>query len=497
MTLPDPARRWRFDPGAVPVYPVLFAAAVVLSRYLESVVPIQVVERPLLVAIGLAAVAEGVAALVTRNRHLGALITAIALLALIGNPVAWLVFFAAVVPLVVGLARTRQMPAMDWRRLTVFLNVVAGVSLGLNVAGLAGAGPWVDSATPVLPSTVAAAGPDAPDVYLLMLDGYPRADTLASEFGYDNSPFLEGMQGLGFEVAAKSHSNYNTTLLTRASMLNMEHIYELLPDPPAHPTEQERQLQVLISEGAALRELRALGYTIVGVPAGASSVAMYGADRFLDSGQVNSFEVALIETGAVPHILPDVQASWFYQQARDRIHATFDRLAALAAERPAKPRFVYAHVMAPHPPIVFKADGSPANGYGCFPETCGLWDEDYTTDDRQPVVGEIQYLNSLVLDTVARIIKTNARPAVIIVFSDHGYRADLDDRNEMLRNLFLSYTPGQRGIFPQDVGLVNVVPRIVNAYLPTTMPLATRESYVIDLRDIPTKGYFPLVPWQP
>jgi hypothetical protein len=199
----------------------------------------------------------------------------------------------------------------------------------------------------------------------------------------------------------------------------------------------------------------------------------------------------------VPHILPDLQASWFYEQARDRIHATFDRLEALAIARPAKPRFIYAHVMAPHPPIVFKADGSPAVGFGCFPERCGLWDEVRGVDNRGLVVGEIEYLNSLVLGTVSEIIKNNQRPAVIVVFSDHGYRADLDDRNEMLRNLFVSYTPGHEGIFPQDVGLVNVVPRIVNAYLPTTMPLATRESYVIDLRDIPTKGYFPLVPWQP
>jgi hypothetical protein len=496
-TLETTRARRPLDLAGIPVYPILFAAAVVLSRYLESVVPLQIVLRPLVVAIGLAAGVEAVVALATRNRHVGALIAAVAFLTLIGNPVAWLVFLSAALPLLVGTAMTRRIPAMKWRQLTVFLNVVASVAVGLNLAGLASAGPWVGSATPVLPATVTPAGADAPDVYLLMLDGYPRADTLASEFGFDNSPFLTGMEDLGFEVAAKSHSNYNATLLTRASLLNMEHIADLIPEPPPQPTAQERLLQLLISGGAALRELRSLGYSIVGIPAGASSVAMYGADQVLDSGQVNSFEVALLETGLVPHILPDMQALWFYQQARDRIHATFARLEQLASERPAKPRFVYAHVMAPHAPIVFKADGSPVEGSGCFPETCGLWDEVRGVDNHQLVVGEIEYLNSVVLETVAQVIKTNQRPPVIVVFSDHGYRADLDDRNEMLRNLFLSYTPGRPGIFPQDVGLVNVVPRIVNAYLPTTIPLATRESYVVELRDIATKGYFPLVPWVP
>ena len=92
---------------------------------------------------------------------------------------------------------------------------------------------------------------------------------------------------------------------------------------------------------------------------------MYGADRFYDTGQVDSFEAPLFRSGSLPHVLPDLQRSWFHEQQRERIHATFDQLASLATESAAEPRLIFAHVMAPHPPMVFEADGSDRDGWGC------------------------------------------------------------------------------------------------------------------------------------
>ncbi len=63
-----------------------------------------------------------------------------------------------------------------------------------------------------------------------------------------------------------------------------------------------------------------------------------------------------------------------------------------------------------------------------------------------------------------------ARPgAVVIVFSDHGPDELLDwDRPDTLgmdarfNNLFWARTPGQTGVFPPDVTLVNVMPLLLN-----------------------------------
>ena len=73
-------------------------------------------------------------------------------------------------------------------------------------------------------------------------------------------------------------------------------------------------------------------------------------------------------------------------------------------------------------------------------------------------------IDSEVLGIVAAIQDHATRPPVIVVFSDHGRRHDLQDSVELLRSLFLTSTPGQPGIFPDDATPVNFLARLSNAY---------------------------------
>ena len=54
---------------------------------------------------------------------------------------------------------------------------------------------------PVLPHDDAS----HPDVYYVILDGYARADALATHYGYDNEPFLDALRERGFVVADQGH----------------------------------------------------------------------------------------------------------------------------------------------------------------------------------------------------------------------------------------------------------------------------------------------------
>jgi hypothetical protein len=335
---------------------------------------------------------------------------------------------------------------------------------------------------------------DAPDIYLIMLDGYPRADTLKRDFSLDVSPFLGSLEAAGFEVADRSHSNYNATLLTLTSVLNMQQVDVAIPDPP------ERRLHGAtlvshINSGGAIGALHNAGYEVLTIPSGITSTSIFSADRYLDSGQINSFEADVLKAGLLPHLLPGLQRSWLFQQQRDRVHAAFDHLVELAATRQSVPRFVFAHVMSPHAPIVFRADGTLRVPPDCLPVSCTLWDAHRGPDEDSAVAEQISYLNGQVLEAVQRMIAVSSRRVVIVIFSDHGSRHDLADRDEMLRNLFVSYTPDHPGLFPRNTTLVNLIPRILNAYVGAELPLSSEESYEIDLAAIGTTGYFPLEPW--
>jgi hypothetical protein len=111
-----------------------------------------------------------------------------------------------------------------------------------------------------------------------------------------------------------------------------------------------------------------------------------------------------------------------YDMHRAFILSTFDRLKDIPAMD--GNFFVHVHVIAPHPPFVFDADG------GSIPHTepFTLLDGNYylkiKDHSRKGYISDyrkqLQYINTLVLDTVDAILADSKTPPVIIIQSDHG-----------------------------------------------------------------------------
>ena len=259
-----PARR--FIPragliGSFPVYPIAAALAVMLAYFNASVATVQALPRPLVAAALVAVVLQAIATAIFRDRDRGAFFATIALLFLAALiPLAVLLAAAPVAALVIRriVGRERTIP---WHRMTEILNVVAVLLVAQAVAlgWLATSLTSVAVRGGVVYAPPAAAGPD---LYLILLDGYPRADTLQSDFAFDNAPFLAAMTSLGFDVASKAHSNYTVTNLTLASMLNARQIRDLpeLAGAPGSVQAQYRAVARAINRSSALDQLRGRGY---------------------------------------------------------------------------------------------------------------------------------------------------------------------------------------------------------------------------------------------
>jgi hypothetical protein len=298
------------------------------------------------------------------------------------------------------------------------------------------------------------------------------------------------MASLGFEVASDSHSNYDMTVLTLASMLNAGQLPSLVPSPPRDVYEQFRTLTRLINRASAVDGLRLAGYEIVTIPSEYQEAALFTADRVIDDGTLTSFEINLLSSGNIPQLIGGLERTWLPGQHRARIAETFDALEALAAERSATPKFVFAHILSPHMPIAYAEDGGPAEPLPCYPNSCSLFDlgDRYGDALLGPERDQIEALNGAVERTVRQIQARSATPPVIVLFSDHGMRNHEADRDEMLRSLFLASTPGHPGLFPDDVTPVNVLPRLLEAYTPVRLPYATEESYWVDIRNVLESG---------
>ena len=468
------ARAWARALVAMPAYPLLFALTFLLMKMEQSWSPLQVLTRPLVVVLLLVAALQVVVGIVV-GRGIAAYFVSLLVLALAEPIAALLVLLIVIVPTAWRSARARHIVRTDWSALRGPMNVMAAGALAATMlAGVTGGWFFLTPATGSEASAMAAPA-DAPDIYLILLDAYPRSDALLQDVGLDNSPFLAEMTELGFDVAHNSRSNYTRTAMTLASMFNGRSIDDLLPNPPNDEAGQARALTKLINDGAALDVARSRGYEIVSLPSAVSWLSLYSADRLLQPPSMTEFELTLTEQGFISRIAPEARREFFLQQHRERTLWTFDTLSQLPTEPSAKPRLVFAHVLMPHAPIAFGASGEPVVVDGCVWTLCDV-PNPMTEAFRSAYAGQIQYLDGLVELTAKRIIDRSSRPPVVVFFSDHGSRLS-GSFDSMFDNLLLSYTPGMSEVLPDGSTPVTLLPRLMNAYLGTHESLAADESY--------------------
>ena len=296
-----------------------------------------------------------------------------------------------------------------------------------------------------------------PDVYLLLLDGYPRSDKLRVEFAIDNQPFLDALERDDFVVSTQSRSNYVQTHLTLLSMFNGVHVDAAVPPNPT-----KADIRVAIGSGKALEPFTSAGYETVAISSGFEEIAPRRFDRFIDTGQLNEFERVLMQST----VQPALNRFWPTFLADDhaaRVRASLDRALRLSTEG-GPPRLALIHIASPHAPVVIAADGTTLPGGNYFDflddrdQYAALGREQYS----QRLEGQIEYLNDQVLRVVDGINRSG-RPAVIVVFSDHGsgirFAEDDPASDYDLRTANLLAV---RGVGPADdrSTLVNLLPMI-------------------------------------
>jgi Sulfatase len=470
-----------------PLFPVPFVGAAALAVFQDAGATVESLPRPLLVALAVTALLQVGLSAVLRSRYVGGYTTLCVGLAFLDWPIVAIVM--AAVPASFAIAARvfrRARSKFPWPRVTEFLNVAGVVMLVLAFGTTWSSGALAPVAQPGLTAAVGT----GPDIYLILLDGHPRGDTMVKDFGLDSRQFLGRLERLGFSVADRAHSNYNFTGLTLASMFNMAQVKSIPGlDAQESPVAQYRALSRAINRGPALDELRALGYEIVTVPSPAGVLTLYTADRVIDDGSITQFEFSLLEVGITPLVLPDVQRTLVMGSLRNRVASSLEQTIELARERSNRPKFVFTHVMSPHAPVLFTSDGDPVDGWPCYPK-CSAFDFGwrYGTDALEPIAGQIEYLDRRIVETVEQILDVSREPPIIIIFSDHGARHRPDDQDEMLRSLLVAYTPSQSGVLPSDASLVNLFPRLLNAYFGTGLSLTSEESYPMELTELATKG---------
>ena len=321
-------------------------------------------------------------------------------------------------------------------------------------------------------------GESPPDIYYIILDGYGRSDILKNEYGYDNSDFLNALRDLGFMIAECSQSNYAQTQLSLASSLNFNYI-DALSDRFDPGSDDRTGLDQLIHHGAVRESLEQAGYQTVAFATGFLATELTDADYFLgpqrSQGQLNEFEYLLMET-TLARLLQD--GNRFGMQSagselfRERTLFTLEKVDELSYIQ--GPKFVFVHVIAPHPPYVFGPTGGPVE-----PAEVGTTK---TQEGASQYRDQVIYINSRVTEIVPQIIANSTTPPIIIIQGDHGPTVASSPRARM-SNLSAFFLPGVESPVYSTITPVNIFRVIFNTYFGQSLELLDDVSLYSDYTD--------------
>lgn len=403
----------------------------------------------------------------------------------------WLLLFAVTM---LFLARRRRFEAgtTAFNTVSVLLVAITIAQLGsyaLRMRSSAGSGerPLND---PASASPIELKAPEQlPDVYYVVLDAYGRGDVLADHMGIDNSEFLRELEALGFYVASCSQSNYAQTELAFASTLNMAYLDDL--GDKFKPNRDDRTpLRPLIRNSLTRRLLENLGYGVVAFETGYPFSELDDADRYvgptLARGSrsprgLTGFEVLLLRSSGglvlldAAEVLPELlvpNVDHRLQEHRRQVLTTLDTLED--PEDLPRPRFVFAHIVAPHSPFVLGPNGQArveAEFSGAASDGAGRI-EWY----RQGYADQIEYLHGRLLPILRGLIEGGATEPVIILQGDHGpEEGSSSDRMAILNAYYLPGAVDDRlhpGISP-----INSFRLVFDGVFGADLPLLPDKSY--------------------
>jgi hypothetical protein len=286
----------------------------------------------------------------------------------------------------------------NWAALGAVLPPIITLGIASPRSAHAGGG----AASPIVAGTVAS----KPDIYYIVFDRYGDRKSIAG-YGFQND-IEEYLTGKGFYVARESRSNYMKTVLSLASSLNAGYLDDVVRgyEQTANWTPVYQQLwrhrvgAFLRSQGYTYTHLGSWYYPTRENPQATRNVNYYtivprAALRLFDSQAFSPVQRAFGPW------LDDRLQNWH------RVRRQLDDVTSLVPS--AGPKFVFLHILVPHPPYVFDHDG----GYVTkAEERKRSLAENYTN--------QVKAANAMIRRLVDGILRDSPSPPVVIVQGDEG-----------------------------------------------------------------------------
>ncbi len=324
-----------------------------------------------------------------------------------------------------------------------------------------------------------------PNILLIIVDAYPRADALKTIYNFDNSDFIQYLELKGFYCASQSMSNYQMTYLSLQSLFGMK-LIDNWNDILNQELLNEEMTYKFINNSYFIKFIKSLNYKYISFSPNMGDRDINKADYKINSNinySLNAFESVLVDYSPLAFFLNEDN---HFKIRRNKLLNQFSFLAGEKMKSLPEPYFLYAHIMAPHPPFVLNENGDFIKGKdkwkdrGDFDLREGILS---IAEYKKYYIDSIKFANKKIKRIVENLMSLKSKP-VIIIMSDHGSRMifDVNDRffvKEKLFNFLSVYTPHKSAgkIFYKNVTPVNVFPVILNAYFNANISLSEDSGF--------------------
>lgn len=319
---------------------------------------------------------------------------------------------------------------------------------------------------------------DSPDIYYIIVDGYTRSDVMKAEYGYDNSPFIQSLQDIGFYTAMCSQSNYGLTSLSVSSSLNLDYIQNISPSFDPTKTDLLPAFKLLRSN-TVKNSLKASGYNVVAFASGFYWVEWRNADYYFSPTKepISEFEIVILFS-SYARLLDDFGIvnldDWHAEHYRNRTRLVLNSFEDLM--NIPSPKFVFIHIIAPHEPFAFDRNGNPVS-----PDKL---------NSLEGYAGQAEFIGTALLPKLKMLVEESNTKPVIILQGDHGRLGDKPENLLKILNTYYLPGPSNEILYP-SISPINTFRVVLNSYFGTDYPLLDDISYYSSL----TRKYdFKIIP---
>ncbi len=271
------------------------------------------------------------------------------------------------------------------------------------------------------------------DIYILMLDMYPGSKALEKFTGFDNSDFTNELRKRGFYVFDDIYSNYNKTAISIPSMLNMDY-----PENAGHKNRWDAVNNALIFKLAKESGRKNIYFNHSAFfrlikPTDTKIISIISI-KFYENELKNTYNNSLIYTICHNYIWDKIKIG---ENAELKPFLVLKNSVVSDNSK----KFVFAHIMMPHPPYLFDENGKKRTNTH---EIYEGWEKSKLAVNKESFISYLKYTNKEALDFIDYAIKHSDKPPVILITGDHGIRANeyknwKEHINEAMANKFEIY----------------------------------------------------------